>query len=102
MHQSQYSGEMWWCCGKTNKDANGCKFSKHQPRLDKDDEDWKNPLATQVQRCKCCREAGHTIENCLEDPNMRTTIGNPHMALDEFDRVETMKERKRLHSDTMV
>jgi len=25
-HQSQWSGEMWWCCGKTSKDALGCKF----------------------------------------------------------------------------
>ena len=102
MHQSQYSGEMWWCCGKTNKDANGCKFSKHQPRTDKDDDCMQNPMATQVKRCKCCREIGHTIENCTKDPNLRTTIGNPDLVFDEFDRVETMRERKRFHSDTMV
>jgi hypothetical protein len=23
-HKSQWSGEMWWCCGKRNKDAIGC------------------------------------------------------------------------------
>ena len=28
-HKSEYSGEIWWCCGKTNKDAQGCKFEKH-------------------------------------------------------------------------
>jgi len=25
-HQSEYSGELWWCCGKTQKNALGCKF----------------------------------------------------------------------------
>jgi hypothetical protein len=27
-HQSEFGGEMWWCCGKIGKDAIGCKFSK--------------------------------------------------------------------------
>lgn len=21
---------MWWCCGKANNDALGCKFGKHE------------------------------------------------------------------------
>ena len=25
-HQSEFSGEMWWCCGKLTKEARGCKF----------------------------------------------------------------------------
>ena len=28
-HHSQFSGELWWCCGKTNVDALGCKFARH-------------------------------------------------------------------------
>lgn len=28
-HQSDWGGEMWWCCGKRNKEQPGCKFSKH-------------------------------------------------------------------------
>lgn len=35
-HQSEYGGEMWWCCGRKSKDAPGCKFGKH---INKDDED---------------------------------------------------------------
>ena len=27
VHQSEWGGEMWWCCGKRNKDAPGCKFN---------------------------------------------------------------------------
>ncbi len=38
-HQSQWSGEMWWCCGKTSKEAPGCKFNKHE--MVRDDEDEK-------------------------------------------------------------
>jgi len=29
-HQSNYGGQMWWCCGKTKKNAPGCRFTKHQ------------------------------------------------------------------------
>jgi hypothetical protein len=29
---------MWWCCGKTWKDAPGCRFSKHLSRDEEDDE----------------------------------------------------------------
>jgi chromosome segregation ATPase len=29
-HTSEHTGEMYWCCGKTSKDAEGCKISKHE------------------------------------------------------------------------
>lgn len=29
---------MWWCCGKTMKDAPGCKFSKHVSKEDEDED----------------------------------------------------------------
>lgn len=38
-HQSEFSGEMWWCCGKTQKEARGCKFSKHEKQDEDEDED---------------------------------------------------------------
>lgn len=38
-HRSEFSGEVWWCCGKTNKDALGCKFGKHIGRDDIEEED---------------------------------------------------------------
>lgn len=37
-HRSEYGGEMWWCCGKTSKDAPGCKFSKHFSKEDEDED----------------------------------------------------------------
>jgi len=30
---------MWWCCGKTQKDAPGCLFSKHECKEDEDDDE---------------------------------------------------------------
>lgn len=64
-HYSQWSGEMWWCCGKTHKEALGCKFAKHVPLKDDEDEDAANGGAhmdNYLQRCQCCKELGHTIE----------------------------------------
>jgi len=29
---------MWWCCGKSSKDAPGCKFSKHFSKEDEDED----------------------------------------------------------------
>jgi hypothetical protein len=37
---------MWWCCGKSSKDAPGCKFSKHEHI--KDDEDGEEQKLDQM------------------------------------------------------
>ena len=39
VHQSQWSGEMWWCCGKTSVNAPGCKFGKHKAGRDGESDD---------------------------------------------------------------
>lgn len=79
-HQSDYGGEMWWCCGKVGKDQPGCKFAKHECKEDDDDEDDDNDKeknkANQLKytRCACCKQLGHTIENCPRDPNLKTNL----------------------------
>ena len=35
---------MWWCCGKTKKDAAGCKYAKHESKDDEEDEKDKDAL----------------------------------------------------------
>lgn len=30
---------MWWCCGKKQKDAPGCKFSKHEEKREDEEDD---------------------------------------------------------------
>ena len=60
-HHSQFSGEMWWCCGKTKKEAPGCKYSKHKVREENEEEEV-DPLAALLNiqakhlkfKCKCC------------------------------------------------
>lgn len=37
-HQSEWGGEMWWCCGKRGKEQPGCKFSKHETKDINEDE----------------------------------------------------------------
>ena len=64
---------MWWWWGKTNKETPGCTMSKHESREDEEDDatiEEKDSKLKQ-QRWMCCKERGHTIVNCLRDPNFR-------------------------------
>jgi hypothetical protein len=59
-HQiKEYSGEMWWCCGKRGRNQPGCKYAMHEIKLDDDDdEDGDQSKKTKKQdlmRCHCCR-----------------------------------------------
>ena len=73
VHQSEWGGEMWWCCGKRDKDHPGCKFSKHETKEDDvlpdDNGHIKNLKNT---KCTACRDMGHSIEYCYKDPNFKT------------------------------
>jgi len=51
---------MWWCCGKRDKDAAGCKFSKHESKEDDDleeDEEYGYDVTKgkKYVRCMCCK-----------------------------------------------
>jgi hypothetical protein len=37
-HPSEYSGEIWWCCGKANKNDPGCIATKHESKSDEEDD----------------------------------------------------------------
>lgn len=43
---------MWWCCGKTSKDAVGCKYRKHEVRKDDDKDDDEDQEDGQVDEVK--------------------------------------------------
>ena len=76
-HTGEWSGQMWWCCGKLNKEDRGCKFGKHENK-DDDEDDLLNDTAAaklkmqKYKRCYCCKEFGHTIAECPRDPNFVT------------------------------
>ena len=37
VHPSEWSGEIYWCCGKTEKDAPGCRTAKHASKEEEED-----------------------------------------------------------------
>ena len=103
MHQSDYGGEMWWCCGKIGKDQPGCKFSMHESKDDEDEEtneeqDNDKQKSKKYVRCTCCKEIGHLIHDCTRDPNIKTGA----KADQEFDRIQKMKDFRKLYADSIV
>ena len=105
-HQSEWSSDaqMWWCCGKTTKEADGCKIAKHESK-DDDEDEAADPDAKEEQqkhlknvRCFCCKEVGHTIDQCPRDPNLKTTKD----AIEDLERVKQIKDYRKLFSDTMI
>ena len=101
-HTYDYSGEMWWCCGKRGKDQPGCKFSKHETKEDDDDDvddDDKNKVKKgELMRCNCCKQVGHPIELCPRDPNLKTNAD----PAEDIMRINSMKDYKKIFADTVV
>lgn len=100
--QSEYGGEMWWCCGKTQKDAPGCLFSKHECKEDEDDDEAQQEedvslLKNKNIRCHCCKLKGHLTQDCPRDPNIKTSK-DPN---EEFNRVIKAKNFRKLLSDSL-
>ena len=94
---------MWWCCGKANKEAQGCKFQKHESKNEDEDSDEgeeKKSDANRHLRCISCREHGHTAAFCPRDPNIKTI--NSAMLESEIDRIQRIKDAKKLYMDTLV
>lgn len=51
-HQNEYSGEIYWCCGKSHRDAPGCKTSKHESKEDDEEEEVNKEAANETsQKC---------------------------------------------------
>lgn len=81
---------MWWCCGKQQKESLGCKFSRHEAKPD--DEEDKEEIAT-LQFCQCCKQSGHLMPKCPQDPNFKTQ----HLDIDsEDERLKKLQKFKPL------
>ena len=93
---------MWWCCGKQGKEQPGCKFSKHESKDDEVDEaeeqDQDKVRSNKYVRCTCCKELGHSITDCSRDPNIKTGL----RAEDELERIQKMKDFRKLFADSIV
>lgn len=102
IHSGEWGGEMYWCCGKTNKDAPGCRLGKHETKDEDDDnfgayeKDGKTNMAG--VKCICCKEVGHSIENCHRDPNIKRK-NDPER---DMERIAKIKDFRKLHTDTQI
>mmetsp|Transcript_73701 Transcript_73701/g.168966 ORF Transcript_73701/g.168966 Transcript_73701/m.168966 type:complete len:606 (-) Transcript_73701:195-2012(-) len=105
-HHSEFSGEMWWCCGRLGREARGCKFSKHESKDDDDDEDLDDQEATerteqekrsklQNVRCFSCKEIGHKAKECPKDPNPRTRLPGSWRSKQEILRIRQLQTASR-------
>ena len=101
IHRSEFSGEIWWCCGKERQDQPGCKYSSHQSK-DEEDEDMADDANQQKPikniRCYCCKEVGHLIDACPRDPNIRSK----HDTEADYMRIQQIKDYRKLNADTVV
>ena len=91
-HSSPYSENVYFCCGKTNKDAPGCVTSKHEA---KDDINFSEDSDKQVVYCSSCKTNGHFHYECPKDPNVRSTF-TPGDELHRISKRWQMKERTEL------
>lgn len=75
-HQSDFSGEIWWCCGKPGRDAPGCRVEKHESKEedegDSADKKEQEALRLAMKRCPSCKGYGHLPQECPKDPNFRS------------------------------
>lgn len=102
-HHYQFNGEFYWCCGKRGEDQIGCKVSKHECKDDEDEEDAeekKKDKERQLKymKCMCCKELGHSIENCDRDPNLKTSANT---ALDDI-RIMEIQDNRTLFAETVI
>jgi hypothetical protein len=93
---------MWWCCGKTSKEAKGCKFQKHVLKDDEEDlkEDENKKDQNRRLRCNCCHEYGHVVTQCPRDPNFKTVT--PYNVAAEELRLLALQDYRKLYADTVV
>lgn len=95
---------MWWCCGKRDQDAKGCKIGPHISKEDDADEDEEGLLGVEILKktkyikCLCCKQNGHTINDCPLDPNIKTMAD---IKLD-LKRIKKIKDTRKLFAETMI
>ena len=91
-HRSEWGGTMWWCCGKTNQNAKGCKYQKHVCKQTQDEREDHKGQDESKQKCSVCKQAGHGAFECELDPNLRTSY-NVITETVRIDKIKAIKKR---------
>jgi hypothetical protein len=98
-HPGEWSGQIYWCCGKSKKEAPGCVKSKHVP--DNEEEIIEKSEIEEI--CLSCKKTGHSFKTCPKDPNHSIRKGRsksqtvlqvrPRKSLKRrpFDEIEKLK-----------
>ena len=55
---SSWGGNMYWCCGKTRKNAPGCKKNKHIS-YKSDNEEESDKDEEKIVKCTACKSPNH-------------------------------------------
>ncbi|CAG9313468.1 unnamed protein product [Blepharisma stoltei] len=89
-HGNIWNGQMYWCCGNTNKESSGCQRSKHENQnlIDSDNEE-ENPERSLF--CSNCKKNGHSPHKCPKDPNARSNFDFKS----EINRIKKTVKNKR-------
>lgn len=73
-HTTEWNGFTYWCCGEKFKNSLGCIKSKHIPENFSALKAIDSPSENDVGFCVCCKEQGHTFNNCSKDPNGELSV----------------------------
>lgn len=88
---------MYWCCGKTFKEAPGCQVNKHECKDEEEDEDAleekqeNEKIRILNSKCYSCKDFSHLPNECPKDPNLRSHYDES----EEFERVKGIKKIKK-------
>eukprot|EP00359_Climacostomum_virens_P003799 CAMPEP_0204917324 /NCGR_PEP_ID=MMETSP1397-20131031/14919_1 /ASSEMBLY_ACC=CAM_ASM_000891 /TAXON_ID=49980 /ORGANISM="Climacostomum Climacostomum virens, Strain Stock W-24" /LENGTH=607 /DNA_ID=CAMNT_0052090117 /DNA_START=269 /DNA_END=2092 /DNA_ORIENTATION=- len=96
-HSSEFSGELWWCCGRVNKDAPGCRKAKHVSKDEDEEDEEKTNKVFLAKFCTSCKSHGHLSNGCPKDPNPRS-VENIGM---EVERIKNIKRMKKHTSEVL-
>jgi hypothetical protein len=89
-HPSKFSGTVYWCCGKTDKNALGCTSSKHVSCEDGQMTENASFVFCSVKFRQNCKQKGHSSGKCPKDPNFKSGVEIE----DERNRLLQINEKK--------
>lgn len=74
-HPSEYGeSKFFYCCGATDREAPGCKKSKHVSEEASEQDQTRKTFNSTRLKCLTCGDFGHLSKECSRDPNPKITF----------------------------